>query len=206
MEHMYDRPVQLTAFILAGGKSTRMGKDKALLEWGGGTLLEHALQVARAVSERLAVVGGPQHARFGPVLLDIFSGRGPLGGIHAALEASRTDLNLILAVDMPLIEPRFLGFLVERAQASEALVTIPRTSEGWQPLCAVYRRSFAVIARDALEQGRNKIDALFPGITVEVLEKLELVSQGFSESMFRNLNTRQELEEAKAVRHPVKRE
>jgi molybdopterin-guanine dinucleotide biosynthesis protein A len=197
---MYDRRVELTAFILAGGKSTRMGRDKALLDWGGVTLLENAVRLARSVSGRVAVVGGPAHALFGPVLLDVFPGRGPLGGIHAALEASRTDLNLIFAVDMPLIEPRFLRFMIERAQASGAVVTVPRTPEGWQPLCAVYRRSFAAAARRALEQGRNKIDALFAEVAVAVLEEPELAREGFPGTMFRNLNTPQDLEEAKPAR------
>jgi molybdenum cofactor guanylyltransferase len=195
---MYDRPVELTAFILAGGKSTRMGRDKALLNWGGITLLEHALERARAVSERVVVVGSVQHARFGAVLVDIFPGHGPLGGIHTALEASRTDLNLVLAVDMPLVEARFLHFMAERARQSGAKVTIPRTNEGWQPLCAVYHRSFAPIAREALEQGKNKIDALFSQTTLEVLGPIELVREGFSEDMFRNLNTPEELEKARS--------
>jgi molybdopterin-guanine dinucleotide biosynthesis protein A len=203
---MYHRAVNVTAFILAGGKSSRMGRDKALLDWGGATLMEHALSLCKAVSERVAIVGSAQHARFGPVLLDVYPGRGPLGGIHAALAASRTDLNLILAVDMPLVEPRFLLFMVERARQNGATVTIPRTTEGWQPLCAVYRRSFAGIARQALEQGRNKIDALFSEVMVDVLRESELISEGFSESMFRNLNTPQELDEARSVRQRGTRE
>jgi molybdenum cofactor guanylyltransferase len=195
---MYDRPMELTAFILAGGKSTRMGRDKALLNWGGITLLEHALELARAVSERVVVVGSAQHARCGAVLVDIFPGQGPLGGIHTALEASRSDLNLVLAVDMPLVESRFLRFMIDQARQSGAMVTIPRTAEGWQPLCAVYHRSFAAMAREALEQGKNKIDVLFSQTTLEVLGEAQLVGEGFSEDMFRNLNTPEELERARS--------
>ncbi len=194
---MYHRAVNVTAFILAGGKSSRMGRDKALLDWGGATLMEHALSLCKAVSERVAIVGSAQHARFGPVLLDVYPGRGPLGGIHTALSATRTDLNLMLAVDMPLVEPGFLHYLVDRAQPTQALVVIPRVAGGWQPPCAVYRKPFGEFARQALERGSNKIDALFAQVELCVVEEAELAREGFSDTMFQNVNTPQELEEAR---------
>jgi len=180
----------ITGFVLAGGESTRMGSDKAFLQFGGETLLARSLKLAGAVCAEVRIVGSAaRFAGHGTVVEDIFPKRGPLGGIHAALAASSTDLNLLLAVDLPLIEVRFLEYLVARARQCDALVTVPRASGGWQPLCAVYRKAFAQTAEAALRQGKNKIDALFASVKTEVISEDELARAAFSPTMFRNLNT-----------------
>ncbi|MCU1304615.1 MAG: transporter related protein [Candidatus Sulfotelmatobacter sp.] len=195
-----DAASDVTISVLAGGKSTRMGTDKAFVEFEGRTLLARTLDLARSVSADVRVVGSTEKfAPFASVVTDIFRDRGPLGGIHAALRASQTDLNLILAVDMPFLTRAFLEYLLEQARkAPEALVVIPRFDGGWQPLCAVYRREFAAAAENALSAGRNKIDLLFDTVPVRVIEQGELEKAGFSSSVFRNLNTQQELNSMQA--------
>src|SRR5205823_2610592 len=89
-------------------------------------------------------------AKYAPVIHDVYPDRGPLGGIHAAIASSAHELNLMLAVDMPLVPVELLEKLVSAAEESQAVVTVPHTSDGWQPLCAVYRKAFAVIAEKAL--------------------------------------------------------
>ena len=201
---MYDQRVNdgttflVTAFVLAGGKSSRMGRDKAFLQLGDGTLLFRALEVAGAVAEKVRIVGDARKfAAFGQVTEDVYHGRGPLGGIHAALSSSATELNLMLAVDLPLVGPKFLEYLLLRARESAAMVTVPRAGGGLQPLCAVYRRGFAELAERSLREGKNKIDALFARVETQVIEEDELVRAGFSSAMFRNLNTPEELEKVK---------
>jgi molybdopterin-guanine dinucleotide biosynthesis protein A len=184
----------LTAFILAGGKSTRMGTDKAFLQLGGRTLLAHAMAVARAVAGEVRIVGdAARFASFGGVIEDVYGERGPLGGIHAALNATTTDLNLMLAVDLPFVESGLLEYLISQAQTSGAVVTVPRAGGGLQPLCAVYRREFGIIAERSLRAGKNKIDPLFTQVETRVLEEAELLHRGFSAEMFRNLNTPEDL-------------
>ncbi|PYY08283.1 MAG: molybdenum cofactor guanylyltransferase [Acidobacteria bacterium] len=198
---MMCRVDNLTAFILAGGKSSRMGADKAFLELKGRTLLERALETVRVFTPEAIIVGErAKFVSFGTVVEDIFRDRGPLGGIHAALSATATDLNLILAVDLPFLETTFLKYLLRQAAASDALVTLPRAGGGWQPLCAVYRKTFAAIAERSLLQGRNKIDPLFADIKTLVLEERELARRGFSPDLFRNVNTPEELNDAKRQR------
>jgi len=188
----------VTAFVLAGGQSTRMGREKAMLELGGRTLLERALQLALTVAAEAMVVGSRgEFERYGRVLEDVYPGQGPLGGIHAALWASPTDLNLILAVDTPFLEARFLEFLVAQARESGAVVTLPRTADGFHPLAAVYRRAFRETAEQALAEGRNKIDALFAQVEIRVLEEEELRRFAFAPAIFENLNTPEELERAR---------
>jgi molybdenum cofactor guanylyltransferase len=189
----------VAAFILAGGKSTRMGADKAFVMLDGRTLLARALQLARSVTSDVRIVGdSTKFSAFAPVVEDRFQGCGPLGGIHAALRASGAELNLMLAVDVPFISAALLKFLIARAWDGVASVTVARIGRGWQPLSAVYRREFADAAENALRQGRYKIDPLFdPSRTVTIAEE-ELAAAGFSVSMFRNLNTQEDLQVAQA--------
>ncbi|MGD1023593.1 MAG: molybdenum cofactor guanylyltransferase [Candidatus Sulfotelmatobacter sp.] len=186
----------VTAFILAGGKSTRMGRDKAFVEFEGRTLLGRTLELARSVRLDVRIVGDHEKfASLAPVAEDIFRDRGPLGGIHAALRASQTELNLMLAVDMPFVAAAFLNYLIGQARsAPQATVVVPRTGGRWQPLCAVYRREFADTAETALLAGQNKIDLLFAVTKTRVIEEEELKRGGFSWDIFRNLNTPEELE------------
>jgi molybdopterin-guanine dinucleotide biosynthesis protein A len=167
-----------------------MGTDKAFLTLGGRTLVERAVTLARSLTGSVYLVGHSERlARFGPVVEDIYPDHGPLGGIHAALVASQSDLNLILAVDAPFVSQSFLRFLVQSAKESGTVVTAPQTARGWEPLCAVYRRAFAEHAENALRAGRNRIDSLFASVTVHAIEEAELRRLAFDPAMFDNVNT-----------------
>jgi molybdopterin-guanine dinucleotide biosynthesis protein A len=195
-----DASADVTAFILAGGKSTRMGADKAFVGYDGRTLLARALDLARSVTPDVRIVGSREKfAALAPVVEDVFRGCGPLGGIHAALRASLTELNLVLAVDTPFVSPAFLRYLIGQARgAPEAIVVVPRSTGHRQPLCAVYRREFADAADNALRAGRNRIDRLFGEVRTRAIDQEELESAGFSSAIFRNLNTPEELEAEKS--------
>jgi molybdopterin-guanine dinucleotide biosynthesis protein A len=195
------------AFLLAGGKSSRMGADKAFLDFGGQTLLDRALTALGSVCQRVAVVGDPpkfvdcgspqnETRKYEAVVADIFPGCGPLAGIHAALVHSSAELNLILAVDMPFVSAELLAFLFGVAEANDAVITVPRTGKGLQPLCAVYRRDFCIAAEQALRARKYKIDAAFSSVAVCVIEEPELAAAGFSEQSFFNVNTPQDRLEA----------
>lgn len=183
-------PSPLTAFVLAGGKSTRMGSDKALMRLGGQPLIIRALALAKMLTDEVNIVGDPEKfGTFGKAVQDIYAARGPLGGIHAALRHSTTDHNLILGVDLPFVTSSFLSFLVLAAKSSNAMVTLPSSGGYLQTLCAIYRKEFFRPAESALAAGRNKIDALFPDISVRVIDEPEILAAGFNIAMFRNLNT-----------------
>lgn len=196
---VYHRRVDsVSGFVLAGGKSSRMGRDKAFLELGGRTLLAQALEKVRAVTANTWIVGSAtKFAGFGPVVEDVFPACGPLGGIQAALTATSTDLNLVTAVDMPFLQLDFLNYLIAQARASHAMVVVPRAGGGLQPLCAVYRKKFVEVAQRSLRAGNNKVGSLFAEVHTLVIEESELQQSGFTEEMFRNLNTEPEWQEAK---------
>jgi molybdenum cofactor guanylyltransferase len=204
---MYDQRLKngtefgVTAFVLAGGKSSRMGSDKAFLRFRDETLLSQALNVAGAVTAEVRIVGDPEKfAAFGRMVEDVYRDRGPLGGIHAALSSSATDLNLMLAVDLPFVTANFLEYLLARARESGAMVTLSRAGGGLQPLCAAYRRAFAELADQSLRDGKNKIDPLFEKVGTCLIREDELLQAGFSAEMFRNVNTPEELQQARSLR------
>jgi len=203
--HMARSEPSRIGFLIAGGKSSRMGADKAFLDFGGQTLLDRALAVMGAVCDRVAIIGDPAKfakcglaqsgsAKYESIVADIFSGCGPLAGIHAALVHSPAALNLMLAVDMPFVSRELLAFFFAAAEDKDnhAIITVPRTSKGLQPLCAVYRRDFSAAAEQALRAGKYKIDAAFSGISTRVIEESELAAAGFSERSFYNVNTPQD--------------
>lgn len=182
-----------TAFILTGGHSSRMGADKALLSFGDQSLLARALQTASAVAERSCLVGPKErYAEFGEVIEDLYRECGPLGGIHAALSFTSTDLNLILSVDMPLMTSEFLSWLVTQAQGAPELIVVPAAAGGLQPLCATYRKAVCEIAGQALQKGDYKVDHLFSQAPTRILTEEEIVANGFSPEIFRNVNTPEE--------------
>lgn len=187
----------ITGFILAGGKSSRMGTEKALLSIRGKTLIDHAIAQAHAICQDILIVGPKEtFSAYGRIVKDVFPDCGPLGGIHAALKRSQTDLNFMVGVDTPFISKEFLGHLAAEAGKNKALVTLPRTKAGLQPLCAIYRKDFMPIAEKALRDGRLKLDALFHPATTHVidLEHDEMRQRGFTAELFDNLNTREDYE------------
>ena len=179
-----------------------MGQDKAFLQLRGRTLLDHALETARAVTTAVRIAGQKEKfAAYGDVIEDIFPGQGPLAGIHAALRSSPTALNLVLAVDTPFVEPRALEYLIDIAADSDKLVTVPRINGFLQTLCAIYRRPFADIAENALKHGKNRIDPLFTSEVARIITEEEMRALAFDPAMFDNLNTPEEYEKAHAHWH-----
>src|ERR1035437_4945477 len=129
--HMTRTEPSRMGFIIAGGKSSRMGADKAFLEFGGQTLLDRAVNVMSEVCDSVRIVGDPAKftkygsTRYGSVVADIFSGCGPLAGIHAALVHSPAEVNLMVAEDMPFVSRELVAFLFATAEDADnhAIVT-----------------------------------------------------------------------------------
>jgi molybdenum cofactor guanylyltransferase len=179
----------LAVFVLAGGRSRRMGQDKAALLVGGATLLERALATARTLTPDVRIVGPAEsYGTIASVVEDRYADSGPLAGIHAALTVTQQALNVMLAVDLPGVSTLLLRYLVEQASRGDELVTVPRAAGRLQPLCAVYRKEFVGRAAESLERGANKIDPLFEGCS-RIITEDELAHAGVAEEMFENVNT-----------------
>jgi molybdopterin-guanine dinucleotide biosynthesis protein A len=195
----------VAAFVLTGGKSSRMGQEKSALLLNGNTLLERAIEIANAASDNVQLLGAPYLPAVGrcgmSVIPDRFPGCGPLAGIDAALAATNAELNFILSVDTPFVPRQFVCYLVERARRNDALVTYSRLTSGYQPLCAVYRKEFGPIAEAALRSGHYKIDPLFACVTTYTIDDAQLRKLGFSDEIFDNLNTPEDWERAQRRLH-----
>src|SRR3954471_21924931 len=165
--------------------------DKAFLSLDGRFLIEHAIYQARVADDIYIVGPKDKFSAYGRVVLDIFPHAGPLGGIHAALKRTRTELNLILPVDMPFMKREFLTYMLEAALHNKAVVTVPRMQGRLQPLCAVYRKGFVNAAEESLNKGEHKIDAVFPanGTAFVDLDTPDMAELGFDASMFDNINS-----------------
>jgi molybdopterin-guanine dinucleotide biosynthesis protein A len=180
----------VTGFAVAGGRSQRMGSDKALLPWAGTTLLEHTLARLRDVCAEVCILSGVQirYANYGvPVHADVVPEAGPLGGVHAGLLNLRTSVGLFLAVDTPLIPPALLGALAAAAAGFDAVV--PVVGGLPEPLCAVYRGTCLEPVRRRLEAGERKMTSFWPDVSVRTMAEDELATFGDPTMMFRNLNT-----------------
>jgi molybdopterin-guanine dinucleotide biosynthesis protein A len=199
----------MNAFVLAGGQSTRMGRDKALLELAGRPLIEHALEKLRALGFSPRIVGvRPDLAAFAAVIPDIHPHTGPLGGIEAALAASDTEQNLFLPVDLPWLPVEFLRWMIERAESTEALATVPRLQGRPQPLCAVYTKTLlpyvqAALAADdakvtrAVERAANRTGLRIDSFDVETIAAAQSWEQTLPlHRWFENMNTIADFEKA----------
>ena len=184
---------ECTAFILAGGKSSRMGGDKALLKFGAESLIESSIRMFQQLTPDIRIVGDPQrYSRFGvPVTADCVPSCGPLSGIYTGLKNSSNRSNLFLACDMPLMRPELFRLLLSKAFGTDAVVV--RFDDGFvEPLSSIYSISClpAIEANFAAE--RFKISDFFSKVAVTYVDEKELNDNGLSREIFTNVNTPEE--------------
>lgn len=176
-----------------------MGRDKALLPWGRGTLLDHALARLRACCGSVRILAGERRRYAGqgaPVEVDVAHGAGALGGLLTALGVAGQVPVLILAVDVPLVPVPLLGRLLELLPAFDAVV--PSTPGGPEPLVAAYGPACREPAERAIGRGDLKMTSFWPEVRVREVGPDELAPFGDPEELFRNLNTLAEYRTVKA--------
>jgi molybdopterin-guanine dinucleotide biosynthesis protein A len=183
--------VPAAGFVLAGGRSSRMGKEKALLTLGGEPLVKRAIQKLSAICTEVAIAGGTEElARFGRVIPDKNCGCGPLGGIVSALEQSSSEWNLFLPVDAPYVPISALKALLAMAGGFPGVGVMARVRGLMQPLCAVYSRNALEALERELVAGRWKVT-----LAIESAGPVKVMD--FEDpSWFANLNTPEEFAEA----------
>jgi len=153
----------ICAVILAGGKSSRMGSNKALLDFGGKPLIRVLVDRILPVTDHILISSNDSESyRFlnFPVVRDHYMGQGPLAGLHAAMRRDNCPLYVVLACDLPNLRASFLRKLIAFSRGFDA--AIPRTRDGLaHPLCAVYRRTCFPAIEKALFRGANKFIETF---------------------------------------------
>lgn len=187
-------------FVLAGGRSSRMGSNKALLELCGETLIVRAAKLVESVTGRATVVGfAPEYSALGlSAVADDWPGAGPLGGIATALRVSKEPWCLVVACDMPYLTREWLEYLVGRAGTTRADAVVPIGERGAEPLCAMYHKQCEGTVRAALGRGVRKVRDALGMLSIEAIEQSEWERFDPDGLLFRNMNTPADYQEAKA--------
>ncbi len=191
---------QVSAFILAGGESSRMGRDKAQLELGGVPLILRTARLVESVAGVPAVIGNPEAYRVFDLraIADDWPGAGPLGGIATALRAATAPWSLIVATDLPYLTREWLEYLIARALASSADAVLPMNTRGAEPLCAIYHQRAEPAIRKALERGTRKVTDGLLDVRVETITPAQWNPFDSEGLLFKNMNSPEDYEEAKA--------
>jgi molybdenum cofactor guanylyltransferase len=207
------------AFLLAGGKSSRMGRDKAFLELSGAPMIQRTADMLTAlVTKTTLVISASQsdnphninatdhtnpYSKFRlPMLTDSWPSVGPLGGIATALAHAQSKWCLILACDMPFLTREWLTFLLSHSEQSETAaqksidVVVPETTRGLEPLCAIYRANCAPILAAALDRGVRKVTDALAQLNLHRITENEWRQFSPDGNLFGNLNTWQDYLEA----------
>jgi molybdenum cofactor guanylyltransferase len=185
--------MKTAGFVLVGGQSRRMGRDKALLPWRSGVLVQHVASLAAAAAGDAVLVGNPErYIHLGlRRLTDIRPGLGPLSGIETALQSRLGDYNLVLACDMPDVSAQHLAELLRLAQRMDVRCVVTQDEAGRvHPLCAVYRLDCLPAVSKALDERRLKLLDLVDELGAEKV---------CARSPIRNVNTAEEWEAARTA-------
>ena len=195
---------QTSGIILAGGSSSRMGGNKALLSLPGSknvTFVEHLVSVLDMCCSEVLIVARDQ-VQAGeyvfhnmPVIVDETAGVGPLMGLYSGLQVISTVRALVMAVDLPFVQPALLSLLLSQPLPADTLL-IPLIYNIPQVLLGIYPRSILPIVKEQLQRGRRDVRCLLKLIPVKYVEEAQLLQVDPELRSFVNINTPQDLKEA----------
>lgn len=193
---------KFTVAIIAGGQSSRMGRDKAFLKLGGATLIERVMAASADLgqSETILIANQPDDYRhLGlPMYTDIYPGKGSLGGIYSALARATNPAALVLACDMPFIKTDLLRFMIAQFD-KETDIVVPRVKGYPQGMLAIYRKTCLAPIRARLDDNRLKIIGFYSEMRVTYLDEADYAPYDPEGRSFTNLNTPAELERARRL-------
>lgn len=183
---MTQEPIHI--FILAGGKSTRMGQDKGLMKFQGKAMIEHVMNTAMEISEAMSIIThNDKYAQFGkPVISDTVLAKGPIGGIYTGLLCSTANTNLFLSCDIPFLSIGVLERLFELHQKSAA--TVAQYYDQVHPLIGIYSKACLPIVENAVRENRLKLQDLLAELNAK-----KVIMNDFLPENFRNINSLSDL-------------
>ena len=193
-------PADLTIAILAGGRSSRMGTDKAFVRVLGRPLIEEILSQSAGLGlESLIVTNRPaEYAYLGvPLFGDVLPEKGPLGGLYSALHSATRPHVLCIACDMPFVVRPLLDYLISLIPEGDAIV--PRLDGEAEPFRAIYSRACLAPIRAALDAGRMRMISFFPDVRVRFVDEAEIDQFDPQHLSFFNVNTPDDLEQARRL-------
>lgn len=185
---------EITAGILAGGKSSRMGENKVLLPWEGSTFLLHLCSQFEGFGEILVSVEQTDFYKGIPYKLieDVKKGYGPLEGLYQIFSAAQKEYIFVAAVDMPFLNQEFITAFIKMIPFSgDCIITCD--DERWHPLCGIYKRQILPVIERMQQEEKHSMQQLLKNVNVEKVHMKEL---GFSEKVLSNINTKEEYKKA----------
>ena len=202
-----------TGIILAGGQSRRMGMDKAFIEFQGQTLIERVIGALRLACDDVLIVANDRET-YGSMGVDVVSDSvpdfGPLAGLHAGLSAMRSDLGVVVAVDMPFLNPNLLRALIDAAVDWDAVIpalSVEVSADAVQrqrakdldihPLHAIYRRTCLPAIQHAIDRGDRRLNAFFNDVKVRYARAEEMRAHDPDLRSLINVNDPDELSQAR---------
>ncbi len=178
------------AAILAGGQARRFeGQDKSALPLAGSRIIDRQLAALRRLTPRIAIVGGPADRYAGSgvmVVPDLLPDVGPLGGLYTALHGA-SERVIVLACDLPFVTASFLEYLLVTGR--DADVTVPRTADGFHPLCASYAQRAAPRIRQLVDEGVRKVQEALGSLRLHIVEGVALEAHDPDGRLLHNINT-----------------
>ncbi len=192
--------MKVTSIILAGGKNLRFGRNKALETIGGKSLIECIVERLSPLTNQILIVASQEQSKFPvadkiEILVDLYPGKGPLGGIYTGLLASRSSYSVVVACDMPFLNVKLLRHMIKLSSGFDAVV--PRLGEGVvEPLHAIYSRSCLGNMKTRLEHNQLGVNSLFNTVRVRYVEKAECQKLDPRLLSFFNINCQSDLDHA----------
>ena len=183
----------VTGVILAGGASSRMGSNKALLPHKGGRFIESIYRELCAIfPEVILVTNNPDQYAFLPCrkVPDLFQDMGALAGIHAGLAQSSNPAVFTVACDMPHLDPWLIRHIANRGMGCD--LVLPRSNFGYEPLHALYREGCLPVMEECLKRGQRRIVSILPHLRVREIAAAEVARFDPCFDSFSNINTPQE--------------
>ena len=171
---MNESSSSISAIIQAGGQSRRMGRDKALIEYQGRSIIAHVIDTLRGLTDDIVVVSNRSdlYSSFGArVVPDYDPPCGPLGGLAAGLQAISSELAIVVACDMPFLNVDLLRWLIDRAEGYDAVV--PQAGAEYEPLHAVYRRTCYHPIVQRIQQGERRVISFFGEVRLRSVPEAE---------------------------------
>ncbi|MFZ3157386.1 MAG: molybdenum cofactor guanylyltransferase [Smithella sp.] len=192
----------MTGIILAGGRNSRMGENKAFLEIDAERLIDKTMNLYRQIfADVIIVTNDPLsyvESADAAIATDIYKGKGPLGGIYTGLFYAKTDYAFVCPCDMPFLNKDFVEYLL--AQAGKYDVIVPETADGYQPLHAVYSRNCLPSIKRLLLMDKLKITGFYRDMRVLAISEEQIRPFNKDGRIFQNLNTPEELEKVQGTR------
>ena len=193
----------ITGIILSGGKSTRMGENKAFIEIGGIPILKRIHTLFEKLFNEIIIVTNDKDlfANFpARIYSDLFPNHGVLAGLYTGLFFSSFHHSFCVACDMPFLKESMIDYLLQ--EMGDYDVIVPRTDEGPEPLHAVYSKNCLDPIKKVIEEGRYSILDFYPMVRVKTIGPQELISVDPSMESFINVNTPEELLSARIRKCP----